>query len=39
MPSNKCVICKQDKDKFSQEWDYAQCEPCSISEVAEGWDK
>jgi hypothetical protein len=39
MPTNKCVTCKQDKDDFSESGGYAQCEPCSINEVAEGWDK
>jgi hypothetical protein len=39
MPTNKCVICKQNKDEFSESGGYAQCEPCSINEVAEGWDK
>jgi len=27
---SKCITCKQDKDKFSQEWAYAQCQQCSM---------
>ena len=34
---NKCITCKKEKDLFSKEWDYAQCEPCSIDEVANEW--
>ena len=29
----KCIDCKQDKDTFSEEWDYKQCEPCSINQM------
>jgi len=31
---SKCVTCKQDKDKFSEEWEYAQCQECSMKEVS-----
>ena len=27
---SKCVTCKQDKDKFSMEWEYQQCQACSM---------
>ena len=27
---SKCVTCKQDKDKWSDENEYAQCEVCSM---------
>ena len=30
----KCITCDKEKDKFSEEWGYKQCEPCSIEEMA-----
>jgi hypothetical protein len=33
MNVSKCVTCKQPKDKFSQDWDYQQCQSCSISNL------
>ncbi len=27
---SKCVTCKQEKDKWSDENEYAQCEVCSM---------
>lgn len=29
---SKCVTCNQDKDKFSQDWEYQQCQSCSMKE-------
>ena len=31
--SDTCVECGQQKDKFSLDNDYEQCEPCSIADV------
>jgi hypothetical protein len=28
--TDKCVTCNAKKDKFSQEWDYKQCQACSM---------
>jgi DNA-directed RNA polymerase subunit RPC12/RpoP len=28
--SKVCIDCGKDKDKFSREWDYAQCQACSM---------
>ena len=33
--SDTCVECGQQKDKFSLDNDYEQCEPCSIIDVNE----
>ena len=33
MNVSKCITCEQPKDNFSQEWDYQQCQPCSISNL------
>ena len=30
---NKCITCKQQKDTFSQEWEYQQCQSCSMKGV------
>ena len=27
---SKCITCNQTKDKFSQDWDYQQCQTCSM---------
>ena len=27
---NKCITCKQEKDRFSREWEYQQCQACSM---------
>ena len=35
---SKCITCKQKKDEFSQEWEYAQCQTCSMKE-GEGEDE
>ena len=29
---DKCVTCHQEKDSFSKEWEYSQCQSCSIKE-------
>lgn len=31
---SRCITCGKEKDKFSEENDYKQCEPCSIEEMA-----
>jgi len=28
-----CIICKNPKDTFSTEWEYQQCQQCSIKEL------
>ena len=30
---SKCVTCEQPKDNFSQEWDYQQCQSCSMNNL------
>jgi hypothetical protein len=30
---NECITCKKEKDNFSIEWDYDQCETCSIDDI------
>ena len=35
----KCVTCGQEKDNFSKSLDYDQCEPCSIVDVNEYFEK
>ena len=27
-----CSTCRKEKDQFSTEWDYSQCESCSMKE-------
>ena len=29
---DKCVTCNQEKDSFSKEWEYSQCQSCSMKE-------
>ena len=29
---SSCITCKNKKDSFSIEWDYAQCETCATEE-------
>jgi hypothetical protein len=36
---NECVTCGQVKDKFSLDNEYEQCEPCSIVDVNEWYEK
>lgn len=31
-----CVTCGEEKDSFSKEWEYAQCQTCSMKEVDNG---
>jgi hypothetical protein len=28
--TDKCITCNAKKDEFSQEWDYKQCQACSM---------
>jgi hypothetical protein len=30
---SKCITCKKTKDRFSREWEYQQCQACSMQEV------
>ena len=30
---SKCITCEGEKDAFSREWGYQQCEPCSINSM------
>ena len=30
--SDNCITCGNKKDKFSLEWEYAECESCSMIE-------
>ena len=27
---SKCITCKKTKDRFSREWEYQQCQACSM---------
>ena len=27
---SKCITCKKTKDRFSMEWEYQQCQACSM---------
>jgi hypothetical protein len=27
---SKCITCNQKKDRFSREWEYQQCQTCSM---------
>lgn len=29
---HNCVCCGKEKDSFSKEWEYAQCQECSMKE-------
>jgi hypothetical protein len=33
MNVSKCITCEQPKDNFSQEWDYQQCQSCSMNNL------
>jgi hypothetical protein len=37
--ATECTVCGQVKDKFSLDNDYEQCEPCSIQDVNEWFEK